>query len=327
MKILLAHTPHMRENYYGDQALNGLKQWGELVTHEGGEALTPDELIRLSLDRGVDIIVADRMTTVPAKIFNSLPHLKAVLRCAVDVRNIDIKAASQNGILVTHAKPGFVESVAELTIGFMVDLARGVSKFSNAYHTGVAPQAFMGKQLSGSTLGIVGYGAIARYLARLADGMGMHVLVFDPYVSVAEDYVRQVSLQELLQHSDQVVSLAVATEETENLFDLNAFKQMKKDAYFINPSRGNLVDESALKQALLEGLIAGAALDVGRETDQMPSVELARLPTVIATPHIGGLTPPAIMAQALDTVEQVGELLGGEIPHGSLNAVDWTRRI
>ena len=327
MKILLAHTPHMRENYYGDQALSGLKKWGELFTYEGSEALTPDELIQLATDKGVDIIVADRMTTVPAKIFNSLPHLKAVLRCAVDVRNIDIKAASQNGILVTHAKPGFVESVAELTIGFMVDLARGVSKFSNAYRTGVAPQAFMGRQLSGSTLGIVGYGAIARYLARLADGMGMHVLVFDPYVSVSEEYVRQVSFQELLQQSDQVVSLAVATEETENLFDLNAFKQMKKDAYFINPSRGNLVDELALKQALLEGLIAGAALDVGRETDQMPTVELARLPTVIATPHIGGLTPPAIMAQALDTVDQVGELLRGEVPHGSLNAMDWTRRI
>jgi len=102
---------------------------------------------------------------------------------------------------------------------------------------------------------------------------------------------------------------------------------MKNDAYFINPSRGNLVDEPSLVKALKEGLIAGAALDVGRALDQMPTPHIAQLPNVIATPHIGGLTPPAIMAQSLDTVEQTNELAKGAIPHGSLNAKDWRRRI
>jgi D-3-phosphoglycerate dehydrogenase len=106
-----------------------------------------------------------------------------------------------------------------------------------------------------------------------------------------------------------------------------AFARMKTTACFLNLSRGNLVDETALAAALTEGRIAGAAMDVGRALDQMPSPALARLPNVIATPHIGGLTPPAIEAQALDTVSQVQEILTGKLPHGAVNATSWTRRI
>jgi len=325
MKILLTHTPFMRENYYGARALKGLREIAEVHTHEGTDPLNPDELIITSAN--ADIIIADRMTAVPAKVFTHLPNLKAVLRCAVDVRNIDVDAASSQGILVTHAKPGFIESVAELTIGYLVDLSRGVSHYSNTYRSGIVPKAVMGRQLSGTNLGIVGYGAIARHLAHLAHVMGMCVSIYDPYVIAKEDHVEQVIFEELLKKSDHVVCLAVATEETENLFDYSAFQKMKNDAYFINPSRGNLVDEPSLVKALKEGLIAGAALDVGRALDQMPTPHIAQLPNVIATPHIGGLTPPAIMAQSLDTVEQTNELAKGAIPHGSLNAKDWRRRI
>jgi D-3-phosphoglycerate dehydrogenase len=101
---------------------------------------------------------------------------------------------------------------------------------------------------------------------------------------------------------------------------------MKKDAVFVNVSRGNLVDEAALADALRSGQIAGAAMDVGRAVDQMPTPALAALPNVIATPHIGGLTPPAIAAQALDTVEQVRELARGQVPHGAVNAAHWKKR-
>ena len=102
---------------------------------------------------------------------------------------------------------------------------------------------------------------------------------------------------------------------------------MKRDAVFINVSRGNLVDEAALAFALRTGIIAGAAMDVGRAPDQMPTPALAALPNVVATPHIGGLTLPAIEAQALDTVEQVRALIAGAIPNGAVNAEFWRRRI
>ena len=120
--------------------------------------------------------------------------------------------------------------------------------------------------------------------------------------------------------------LAVANEATENLIGHAALARMRPHAFFINLSRGNLVDEAALLAALRENRIAGAAMDVGRACDQMPTMELARLPNVIATPHIGGLTPPAIESQSLETVRQVEAIIGGTAPPGAVNAEHWSRR-
>ena len=116
------------------------------------------------------------------------------------------------------------------------------------------------------------------------------------------------------------------TKQTENLIGQAALARMQPHAFFINLSRGNLVDEAALSAALRENRIAGAAMDVGRALDQMPSPELAKLPNVIATPHIGGLTPPAIESQSLETVRQVEKIIAGEVPVGAVNADRWTRR-
>ena len=147
----------------------------------------------------------------------------------------------------------------------------------------------------------------------------MQVLVSDPYKAITAAGIRQVELDALLAQSDFVVCLAVATEETENLLNAEKFARMKPTAFFINLSRGNLVDEAALTRALDERRIAGAALDVGRAADQMPSLDLARRPDVIATPHAAGLTPEAIEHQAFDTVRQVAELAAGRVPPGAVN--------
>ena len=325
MKILLTHTPHMRDNYYGARALAGLQSLGEVRLHQGSATLEGAALITAA--QGCDLIVADRATALPALVFDGLPSLKAALRCAVDIRNIDVAAASSHGVLVTRARPGFVESVTELVLGFLVDLNRGISNSAAAYQSGRVPIARMGRQLSGSTIGIIGYGAIGRALAPLAAAMGMQVLIADPHVTVAEPAFRQVDLETLLENSHHVVCLAVATEETENLIDAAAFARMRRDAVFINVSRGNLVDEAALAAAVTEGRIAGAAIDVGRAPDQMPTPAIARLPGVIATPHVGGLTRPAIEAQSLHTVEQVCALVSGAVPDGAVNTAAWTRRI
>ena len=325
MKILLTHTPHMRDNYYGARALAGLTSLGEVVLHQGNETLEGQALMAAA--RGCDLIVADRATALPAAIFDALPSLKAALRCAVDIRNIDVAAASSHGILVTRAKPGFVESVTELVLGFLVDLNRGVSRAATAYQAGQVPAARMGRQLSGTTIGIIGYGAIGRAVAPLAAHLGMRVLISDPHVTVEGPSFEQVDLATLLASSDHVVCLAVANEATENLINAEAFARMRRDAVFINVSRGNLVDEAALAAALTEGKIAGAALDVGRAPDQMPTPAIAAIPKVIATPHIGGLTPPAIEAQALHTVEQLRALVSQAVPDGAVNAATWTRTI
>jgi len=184
----------------------------------------------------------------------------------------------------------------------------------------------MGRQLAGSCLGIIGYGSIGQYLARLAKALGMEILVADPFASLTDAGMQHVSLEDLLAGSDYVVCLAVANEQTENLIGQGALAQMKPHAFFINLSRGNLVDEAALSAALRENRIAGAAIDVGRARDQMPTPELARLGNVIATPHVGGLTPPAIESQSLETVRQVEAIINGEVPIGAVNADHWTRR-
>ncbi len=154
----------------------------------------------------------------------------------------------------------------------------------------------------------------------------MEVLVADPFATVSDATIRHVPLDDLLARADYVVCLAVANEQTENLVGQAALARMQRHAFFINLSRGNLVDEAALSAALRENLIAGAAMDVGRALDQMPSPELAKLPNVIATPHIGGLTPPAIESQSLETVRQVEQIVRGEVPPGAVNANSWTRR-
>ena len=138
--------------------------------------------------------------------------------------------------------------------------------------------------------------------------------------------IQHVPLDDLLGRADYVVCLAIANEQTENLIGQAALARMQPHAFFINLSRGNLVDEAALSAALRENRIAGAAMDVGRALDQMPTPELAKLPNVIATPHIGGLTPPAIESQALETVRQVEQIVAGEVPPGAVNANSWTRR-
>ena len=324
MKVLLTHTPQARAQYYGERSLNGLQAIADVQLHQGDHALDAFGLIAAARD--VEIIVADRLTAGPSEIFPRLPKLRAFVRCAVDIRNIDISSASRAGVLVTQAGPGFVQSVAELAVGFMVDLSRGVSRASADYHAGRKPKILMGRQLAGSRIGIIGYGSIGRYLAGIAKVLGMEVLVADPFATVSEPDIRHVSLDNLLSGSDFVVGLAVANDATENLIGQAALARMQPHAVFINLSRGNLVDEAALSAALRENRIAGAAMDVGRALDQMPTPELAKLPNVIATPHIGGLTPPAIESQSLETVRQVAQIIAGEAPIGAVNAVSWTRR-
>jgi D-3-phosphoglycerate dehydrogenase len=321
--VFLTHIPDMLENYYGPRAVAALREMAEVRVNPTREVLDAAGLAEHS--RGCAIVVSDRQTPGYAEFFAHAPDLVAFLRCAVDIRNVDVEAASRSGILVTRATPGFAPSVAEMALGFMVDLARNVSASVLDYRAGGEPEPRMGRQLKGSSVGIIGYGIIAQHLAPILVALGMEVLAADPYKTVADPGVRQVALQELLREADFVVCLAVATEETESLMDAAAFARMKRSAFFINLSRGNLVDEAALEAALDGKRIAGAAMDVGRAQDQKPSPRLAGRPDVIATPHTAGLTPSAVEHQAFDTVGQVRALLAGRVPPGAVNAGQATR--
>ena len=320
MKILLTHSPEALANYYGERALKGLKAVGDVKLNKEKNSLEGEALIAAAADCG--LIVSYRQSPAPAELFQRLPQLIAFLRCAIDIRNIDIPAASKAGVLVTQASAGFVAAVSEMVLGFLVDLSRGITRSASDYHAARVPQARMGKELRGSTLGVIGHGAIGREVVRIGRALGMRVLVNDPYVKDTE----QTSFEELLKQSDYVVPLAVATAETENLMNAAAFAKMKKGAFLINVSRGNLVDEAALEAALDSERLAGCAMDVGRAPDQMPTPRLAARRDVIATPHTAGLTLPAIEHQSLETVAQAAEIARGYAPEGAVNADRWKRK-
>jgi len=317
MRIFLTHVPDMLENYYGPRALAEMRKLGDVRLNEAGKVLDAKALAAAA--KGCEIIVSDRQTPGPAEFFPLAPDCCAFLRVAVDIRNIDVAAASREGVLVTHATPGFMASVSEMTLGMMIDLGRGITDATITYRKGEEAEPRMGRQLHGATVGIMGYGAIARHLAPICIALGMKVLVADPYSKVEDSRMHQVPLETLLAESDFVVCLVVANEQTENLMNAENFARMKKSAYFVNVSRGNLVDEAALREALETKRIAGAAMDVGRAFDQKPSLELASRTDVIATPHIAGLTPDSIEHQAFDTVRQVAELVAGRVPPGAVN--------
>ncbi len=316
LRVFLAHTPEMRANYYGDRALAALRQVAEVTLHEGDAPLSGAALAQAAA--GCQAIVADRATPGTAETFAAAPDLVAFLRVAVDVSTIDIKAASAAGVLVTQATPGFVDSVAELAIGMMVDLARGTSRHAADFHAGRVPVPFMGKQLAGRTLGLIGYGRIARRIAEIATVMRMRVLAHDPFAPITG--AEAVPLEVLLAESDIVLPLAVANESTHHIINAESLARMKRGALLVNLSRGGLVDEAALATALDSGQIGGVAMDVGSAPDQWPNPTLAARPDVVATPHIGGLTPEAAEHQAMDTVRQVTALAEGRLPDGSLNA-------
>lgn len=321
--IFLTHPPDVLANYYGERALAALRALAPVRLNETGGVLDGRALAEAA--RACEIVISDRQTGASADFFAAAPDLVAFLRVAVDIRNIDVAAASAQGILVTHASPGFAASVAEMAIGFMIDCGRNITRAASAYHAGDVPETRMGRQLRGATVGIIGYGVIGEYLAPLCIALSMKVLIADPHKKAAGAGIDQVALPDLLARSDFVICLAVANASTENLMNAEAFAAMKPTAYFINLSRGNLVDETALAAALDDKRIAGAALDVGRAPDQMPTPDLARRPNVIATPHIAGLTPEAAEHQAFDTVRQVEALLAGRIPDGAVNADKATR--
>lgn len=323
VRIFLTHPVGVFENYFTVEALAALEAIAEVRLNDLSRPLTTDELIEKA--RNCQIIIANPQMPAEAALFENSPNLVALLKCANDVRNVALDAASTNGILVANVSPAFVPAVVEMILGLMIDIARGISQSVIDFRAGRKPEVFIGQQLFGSTMGVIGYGALGRYLCDVGLALGMTVLVNDPYVKFTRPGLRQIDLPTLLAASDYVVCLAIASDETDGLMNAEAFRRMKPSAYFINASRGSLVDEEALERALDEGWIAGAALDVGAQPGNMPSPHIAKRDDVVATPHLGGRTPRSVADPAAETVEQVKAILDGRLPANTLNPLHATR--
>ncbi len=326
MKVFVTHNPEDLDAYYG-RALHELRALAgvDVVVNPLDRDLTTPELIELA--NGCHVIVAHRATPGEAALFEQSGDLAAMFRTAVDISTIDVDAASAAGVLIARADKSFVPSTAELALGLLLDVARSISASTLDYSRGEQPPQRPGFQLRRKTAGIIGLGAIGSYLADMLEAIGLTVIVTDPGLdsAMAPAGRQLVSLDELLERSDVVFPLAPAMESTHHLIDAAALATMRTGAVLINVSRGELVDEPAVAASLDAGHLGGLGMDVGMAPDQRPSADLAARPGVVATPHLGGLTPENADAQAASSVEQVGALLAGEEPPRAVNADRATR--
>lgn len=316
-RVFLTHNPEDLREYFAPM-MERLHRVAEVKLNSLERNLSSLEVVQQAAD--CDIIVAHRSNAGDATVFQGLPRLCAFLRAAFDLSTVDVEAASECGVLVCHAEKSYVVATAELVLGLMLDLARHVSRSSAAYWSGEPPEQRIGLQLRGSTAGILGYGAIGRYLAALLGGLGMEVLISDP--AYEPDDVQAgtlVSAEQCLSQADFVVPLVSLSSDTKGLIGTKELRLMKNTAYLINASRGQIVHEAALAEALRTGVIAGAGMDVGLADDQRPSPDLVQELHIVATPHLGGLTPENAYRQSESAVEQVEAIAAGRIPPRSVN--------
>jgi len=254
---------------------------------------TPDRLQEMIVD--FRAIIVRNQTRVTSELIASAPHLQVIGRAGAGLDNIDLDAASSAGIVVAYTPEQNAVSVAELTIGMMLALARKIVPADQTTKAGKwKRRESTGIELYGKTLGLVGLGRIGYRVGARAKAFGMDVVACDLYanpdaITVSELFARMMDLDELLGLADFVSCHVPLTSETVGLFNYEKFCKMKSNAYFINTSRGEVVDEEALVQALKEKRIAGAGLDV-RQKEPPEKGPLSEMDNVILTPHIGAFT-------------------------------------
>jgi D-3-phosphoglycerate dehydrogenase len=311
MKVLITDTVEK-------VAIEALENAGAEVTYE---ELGPEDLLK-KID-GYDAIMVRSRTKVTKEVIENGKNLKVIGRAGIGVDNIDVTKATERKIAVVNAPRASTLSVAELTFGHMLCLARRYPAADRSMKDGKwEKKKFKGMQLSGKVLGFVGIGRIGYEVAARAKAFGMvDMVAYDPYITqeiVDPVGVRLTTLEEVLETSDFITIHALLTDETRGMINEQRIGTMKDSAFIINCARGGIVDEAALLEALKSGKLGGAALDVYEKEPPGPS-ELVNLPNVICTPHIAASTMDAQVAAGVTTAEQIMKVLKGEKPDFIVN--------
>ncbi len=269
-----------------------------------------------------DALVVRSAVKVTKEVLAAAPNLRVIGRAGVGVDNVDLAAATEAGVLVMNTPGGNAVSVAEHTLALMLSMARSVPQASASTKSGKwEKKKFLGNELRGKSLGIVGLGSIGREVVKRARPFEMRIIGHDPYISSqsARDLgIELVSLPELYRQSDYITLHVALTPETDHMLNADAFAQMKDGVRIVNCARGELVDTAALEVAISNGTVGGAALDVF-EVEPPGDSSLLRLEPVVATPHIAGSTEEAQEIVGIRIVEQLIEYLKSGV---ALNAVN-----
>ena len=307
---------------------DGLSAAGVAYLEKLGEVnvnpkITADELWAV-LPEYQALVVRSR-TKVTRAVIEAGSALRVIGRAGVGVDNIDVAAAIAAGITVVNSPLAASISVAEHTLGLLLALARQIPAADASLKAGKwEKSAFMGSELAGKTLGLLGLGRIGALVANRAAAFGMSVLAYDPYLTdaqIAERNAQPASFDGVLQAADYLSLHLPLTAETRGLVSVQQIGMMKKGARLVCAARGGVLDESALRAALDAGHIAGAALDVFEHEPPTPG-SLAEHPRVIATPHVGAQTAEAQTRAGLAIAEEVGAVLQGQEPRWRVLAND-----
>jgi len=275
-----------------------------------------------ALGAGVDAVLIRSATKMDAEAITAAKGLKVIARAGVGLDNVDIPAATAAGVMVVNAPTSNIVSAAELAISLLLASARFISPAHAALRNGKwARSKYTGAELFEKTLGVVGFGRIGQLVAHRMQAFGMNIIAFDPYLQPAKAAqlgVELVELDELLTRSDFITIHLPKTKETANLIGVEALKKVKKEVRIINAARGGVLDESALYDAIVEGRVAGAGLDV-YVTEPCTDSPLFQLDQVVATPHLGASTDEAQERAGIAVAVSVRKALAGELVPDAVN--------
>lgn len=284
--------------------------------------LKPEALKEIIKD--YDGLIVRSATKVTKDIINAADKLKVIGRAGVGLDNVDLEAATQKGIIVMNTPAGNTISTAEHTMSMILSLSRSIPQANSSTKKGEWKRSkFMGVELYGKSLGIVGFGRIGKEVAKRAFSFGMKVFVYDPFLSRenAESIgVEVVELKQLFESADFITVHTPLTEETKHMISAKEFAQMKQGVRVINCARGGIIDEIALAEAIKQGKVAAAALDVFEKEPIPVDSELLKLDNVITTPHLGASTEEAQVNVAIEVAEIVRDALLGK---GIRNAANY----
>jgi D-3-phosphoglycerate dehydrogenase len=266
-----------------------------------------------------------RSAKITKNIINSIPNLKVVAKHGIGVDNIDVKAATEKGVMVVNAPESNINSVAEHALAMILALSKNLVIMDKKTRNDefASRNKIICMELKGKTIGLVGLGKIAKLLAKKLKSLDVDIIAFDPYIDgekAKELGVKLVNnLDELLEKSDFVSLHIPLTEENKKIIGKEKLSKMKKSACLINVARGEIVDEKALYEALKENIIRGAALDVFEQEPPSADNPLFQLENIILSPHNAALTSEALVAMATDSAQGIVECLKGEIPKHLVN--------
>ncbi len=285
------------------------------------EAPTPDAILAVARNADAVIVCYAKM---PASLIEQLRKCKILARTGIGYDNIDVEAATRAGIVVTNVPEYCEDEVSDHAMAMLLTLVRKIPFSNRQVHSGTWATGAVKPiyRLRGRVLGLVGFGKIPKLVATKAQAFGLQVQTFDPYIpaeATAKLGVKSVSFAELLRTSDYVSIHAPLTPETKNMFNAEAFRQMKPGALLVNTARGPLVDVDALADALDAGQLAGAALDVLPTEPPPPGLRLLGRDNVILTPHTGFYSEESMTDLQRKAAEQVALVLSGKEPRYPIN--------